>query len=130
MPVGTPFLRVCRSEDDLRSLPEWKHCNPGLQYWMTLAYRDWAAGLYQTDGISWISQLGFDTPGNPAGVTHDYLYEFQLVDRKEADKVFKDILHCFGFHDYCGLYYFGVRAFGWWPWYRRSLTNLFRRKKQ
>lgn len=59
-----------------------------------------------------------------AAVVHDWLYIYKVFDngkkcgRPQADHIFKDlILEVPEDAKWAGLYYFGVRAFGWLPWY-------------
>ena len=52
-----------------------------------------------------------------AAVVHDYLYIRQIGDRAWADRVFLEAMHVSRvniINRY--LYYWGVRAFGWWAW--------------
>jgi len=115
-----PYSRVCRTVDELHALAEWQHLTDDLRFWMTTAFKAYEKKAFTTDGITWISQLGFEKPpGHPAGVTHDYFYVSQIMSRYTADVIFRDILIAFGYPNYAKLYYYGVRVFGGIPWYWR-----------
>lgn len=54
---------------------------------------------------------------NKASVIHDYLYNTKITTRKQADKIFLELMLVLGINKYKAyLFYFTVRLFGWLYW--------------
>lgn len=126
--------------EDLRKIREWEHLSQDVREVLVWAYGLYAKGKVKTDGITWISQLGFyksnpggnrfpEYPGHPAGLGHDCLYRFRMwpkgevCSRKEADQWFKDCLNDFGYPNFAKIWHRGLRIFGWVPWLWRNITG-------
>jgi hypothetical protein len=64
----------------------------------------------------------FPPSGNyaPAAIIHDWLYAAQTVSRARADWIFLDAMRAEGVNWFARwALYFGVRAGGWFPWYKK-----------
>lgn len=105
-------LRVCVTVTHLKELREWKDLDEDIRIFLAKAYKDKAFVKTKTDGISWISQLGFDKPGHPMGVSHDWICANKAMTMKASDQWFRKGLHQFGFPNYSRLYYYGLRTIG------------------
>jgi hypothetical protein len=54
---------------------------------------------------------------NKASVIHDWLYHIKMFDRKTSDRVFLELMLVLGINKYkTYIFYFMVRAFGWFYW--------------
>ena len=119
--AGKSAIRTVNTVKELKSIREWKYFSEDVRIWMSKAYEALEQGRFQSDGISWISQLGFDR--HPAGVMHDYLYRFAPMSRKAADQLFRQALEEMGYPNFGKLWYLGLRAGGWYAWYKCRLAE-------
>lgn len=80
---------------------------------------------FRTDGAS-IPRFAWVTTGTPfaprhirAAIIHDYLYQYEVVDRAQADRWFRFLLLEDGVSPYqAAKMYWALRAFGWIVWRR------------
>lgn len=70
----------------------------------------------QSDGCTLVPDLPLKVVKNPACIMHDWLYTTNKVTRKEADRLFGQMLRSFGYPVRSKVWYLGVRAFGWIFW--------------
>ena len=62
---------------------------------------------------------------NKASVVHDYLYHTKITTRKQADKIFLELMLVLGINKYKAyIFYYMVRVFGWLYW--RKVIDRFK----